>query len=725
MKLVKRTPLFLTLALALVVSLTPISGAAEPSDVPTNHWAYQAVRDLVERGYLPLDEQQAFRGDEPVDRYTLASLTAQILEAIETGGTGIAEPHDVRTLQRLTEELRDDLVTYYAEVQQAQGRVEKVEKAVDDFFSKLDEVILGLGIVHRRTQDLEDAIVLLSDEQRLALAAEVAKLQNAIDGLAESLEIDLGTLNVKVNDLATLLDDRSDELAQKIDDDQAALRAEVAELLTELRFDAQSMIDDLADEVDEIAVGLHQRLDDEKVALQKSLDELESRLEAALQQHGMELGATSDEIERFGEEVASRTQVLAASINALEEKLDRLESNLQIQAAAIEVIQGQIEEQITREIAQIDGEISGIKAALAELGAIVDGQGETQSGFATALDELRGSLTNQSGDIDQLQANLDASVVALQNEIADRRAAHEALQTEVALLANQIGDLADDTDAELAALSNALNVIQNDLQNKQSHLEDIESGLNDLAGYIDRMSQDHTLSLSVAESVLQEAISALEADLVTQSETLASHDELLTEIVKDLIDQRYAQHDLENRLTEEVEQIHGRIDDLEITAAALGVQTETLVAADAELLALIEVLESEIKALQSENAALQSEKEELDERLSNLETNFEALIQLLDMELTNLREDIRILKSQVGFSDEELMMLTREVQNRMAEDLQSALLREKELEKGLSRLRTDFDSYRESSEKSIGSLRSSQYLSIGALVIGVLGLVSN
>lgn len=706
MNRIKRVPLFSALVLMLVVSLAPVVGAAEPSDVPPDHWAYQAVRDLVERGYLPLDEQQAFNGDEPVDRYTLASLTAQILEAIESGGAGISDPQDVRTLQRLIEELREDLVTYYAELQSMHGRVEVVERAVDDFFSKLDEVILGLGTLHRRSQDLENAIELLSDEQRAALAEEVSKLQSAIDSIARSLQVDLGVLQGEIDQLSMLLDTH----VRQIDEEQVALRTEISDLLRDLRFDAQTMIDELADEVDGVAArveSVSDRLDSEKAALLTSFAELENRLEAALQQHGMELGATSEEIERFGEEVFTRTQVLAANIDELAQKLDRLESNLQIQAAAIEVIQGQIEEQITREIAQIDSVIRTLDAALSELETTVNAQEEKQSAFAAALEQLRGSLNNQSDEITQLQANLDASVVALQTELAERRAANEALQAEISQLVDQINALDADTDAELSALGEALSVINNDLDRKQSHLEDIESALHELVNYVERLSQDHTLSLSLAESVLQEAIAALQAELALQDETLAAHDQSLTEIAKELVEQRLAHQELE----EQVKQIEGRVQSLELTAAALGVQTETLAAADAELLKLIE-------DLQAENAAL-------NERLSALEANFDLLIHLLEDELASVREDIRILKSQVGFSDEELMMLTREVQNRMNEDLQSALLRERELERGLERLRAEFDSFRETSEKDIGSLRSSQYLSIGALVIGILGLVGN
>src|SRR5690625_3729617 len=97
----KRTFTILSLILALVVSVAPVSGAAQPSDVPVDHWAYSAVIKLVDLGYLPLDEQLAFRGDQPVDRYTLASIVARILDSIADGQIGSSDSLDERTLQRL------------------------------------------------------------------------------------------------------------------------------------------------------------------------------------------------------------------------------------------------------------------------------------------------------------------------------------------------------------------------------------------------------------------------------------------------------------------------------------------------------------------------------------------------------------------------------------------------------------------------------------------------
>src|SRR5690606_1552682 len=132
-------------------------------------------------------------------------------------------------------------------------------------------------------------------------------------------------------------------------------------------------------------------------------------------------------------------------------------------------------------------------------------------------------------------------VVALQNELAERRAAHEALQAEISQLLERISGLDADTDAELSTLGAALSVINDDLEQKQSHLENIESALQELVEYIERLHQDQTLALSVAESVLREAIAALQAELAAQGETVVAHDRQLAEIAQELVDQRLAQ----------------------------------------------------------------------------------------------------------------------------------------------------------------------------------------
>src|SRR5690606_16825053 len=104
MLLRNRTIRMVLCALLVSALVVPSAGALEVSDVPPGHWAYEAVSTLLERGYLPPGEDQLFRGDEAVDRYTLASVVAQLLAEVESGRAA-ATSEDLRTLQLLTEEL--------------------------------------------------------------------------------------------------------------------------------------------------------------------------------------------------------------------------------------------------------------------------------------------------------------------------------------------------------------------------------------------------------------------------------------------------------------------------------------------------------------------------------------------------------------------------------------------------------------------------------------------
>src|SRR5690554_4861805 len=82
-------------------------------DVPTDHWAYAAVQRLINEGYLTLEDNQMFRGDRPVDRYTFAVAVARVLDQVEeTGGTLPRETQQLLT--RLATEFQEELVAWHA-----------------------------------------------------------------------------------------------------------------------------------------------------------------------------------------------------------------------------------------------------------------------------------------------------------------------------------------------------------------------------------------------------------------------------------------------------------------------------------------------------------------------------------------------------------------------------------------------------------------------------------
>ncbi len=83
---------------------------SNPSDVPSSHWAYKAVKQLVDKGYLQLYQDQTFQGDKPVDRYTLAIVVSKVLNEIANGQV-LTNKDDMDLLKRLFNEFQAELVS--------------------------------------------------------------------------------------------------------------------------------------------------------------------------------------------------------------------------------------------------------------------------------------------------------------------------------------------------------------------------------------------------------------------------------------------------------------------------------------------------------------------------------------------------------------------------------------------------------------------------------------
>lgn len=98
-----------------------------PEDVPPSHWAYKAVKLLIDKGYLQLYQDQTFQGDRPVDRYTLASVVAKILIDSASGQTGINKD-DLSILKSLINEFHEELIGIIAKNSEQDLRLDGLEQ---------------------------------------------------------------------------------------------------------------------------------------------------------------------------------------------------------------------------------------------------------------------------------------------------------------------------------------------------------------------------------------------------------------------------------------------------------------------------------------------------------------------------------------------------------------------------------------------------------------------
>lgn len=97
--------------------------AGDPfSDVPTGHWAYDAVTTLARDGIIEGYGDGTYRGGQTMTRYEMAEIVANALTKIER-----ANAADKTTINKLAEEYKDELSTIGVRV----GKLEKNQPKVN------------------------------------------------------------------------------------------------------------------------------------------------------------------------------------------------------------------------------------------------------------------------------------------------------------------------------------------------------------------------------------------------------------------------------------------------------------------------------------------------------------------------------------------------------------------------------------------------------------------
>ncbi|MBF8437652.1 S-layer homology domain-containing protein [Halanaerobiaceae bacterium Z-7014] len=154
-------------------------GAVDIEDVPEDHWAYENVKVLVERGYISLYDDDTFAGSNRVSRYELAEVIANLLEDIHVGDTEVGE-EDIDILRQLSLEFRDELVDVAADMDLFSERVDELEEEVLIQGEELAGFYETLDDVEREVAQMIDEIASLR-----AIEDEVENLEARIDDLDE------------------------------------------------------------------------------------------------------------------------------------------------------------------------------------------------------------------------------------------------------------------------------------------------------------------------------------------------------------------------------------------------------------------------------------------------------------------------------------------------------------------------------------------------------------
>lgn len=105
------------------------SARATPfSDVPANHWAYQAIQTLAADGLIEGYPDGQFKGDRPITRYEMAMLIARAVAKVEAMQPKFASKADLEKLQKLVDAFKDELDALGVRVTNLEDSVAALDK---------------------------------------------------------------------------------------------------------------------------------------------------------------------------------------------------------------------------------------------------------------------------------------------------------------------------------------------------------------------------------------------------------------------------------------------------------------------------------------------------------------------------------------------------------------------------------------------------------------------
>ncbi|MGE5586409.1 MAG: S-layer homology domain-containing protein [Bacillota bacterium] len=342
--------------LSLALAAVPSGGmAAEIKDVPKDHWAYQAVKTLVEKGYLAVYGDGTFQGTKPVDRYTLAVVIAKILREIESGKMG-ATPEDVELLRTLSGEFRQELVQVANEMNifkkslDEQGKAQavsredlakltftqqqmrsEVEKMIADITASTEK---SIAAADQRARQAEDRLAARIDENEQRVDRLADDVASGFDNTQSSLKDLAVRMGAGDKDLAGRLDAHDARLAQ-LDEDLSAAILRLSTLEPQVALVTESLVaakKDLGKSIDTLRLDLEGARGD-ILTLRKDVGALSSAVDARV----AELGARDAELEKDLGVLAGRTLTLEESLTT--ERAARISTDTSLQTALTDLAQ--------------------------------------------------------------------------------------------------------------------------------------------------------------------------------------------------------------------------------------------------------------------------------------------------------------------------------------------------------------------------------------------------
>lgn len=179
---------YLAIVLLLMCCMTSVY-AQVPGDVPTDHWAYEAINELSGRGYLLGYPDGLFHGERSMTRYELATVVKRILDGVNSRIDAVERVKSVPTTT--TTPVTPPVTANTPEV--TKRDLETVSKLVNEFKAELAVIGTRLDNIDETLAEIQSAMktmdAILNDEEGAlkTVVSDVSKLKKiTLSGYVQS-----------------------------------------------------------------------------------------------------------------------------------------------------------------------------------------------------------------------------------------------------------------------------------------------------------------------------------------------------------------------------------------------------------------------------------------------------------------------------------------------------------------------------------------------------------
>ena len=169
-------------AIALMVLIIGLGMAVPASagffkDVPTDHWAYEALEHCASLGLIEGYPDGTFKGENSLTRYEMAMVTARLYDALAGMRGGGVDEEVMEKLMKLANEFRDELYALGLKVDENSMAIDDLDKRVS-YLESIKNNFNWAGYMRLRMETfLEDDLNTIEDdyllEEHLLIGFEV------------------------------------------------------------------------------------------------------------------------------------------------------------------------------------------------------------------------------------------------------------------------------------------------------------------------------------------------------------------------------------------------------------------------------------------------------------------------------------------------------------------------------------------------------------------------